>query len=200
MSKEIKVVASVDIDVFFRGHTYAKYMQHEVSPLLAWDIIEMIKKEDKNINTKPDIRAINKVIELLKAKCKKDVEIITINEHDEIIDVMDNYDCEGTIMYNFDAHHDCNYGNDNSELNLENWALHSMENGMVRYYNWICRPLSEVECNRSMVYTKTCVYDVNEQGIEDIDLLVICISHHFTPKKYWDTIPELIFKNLEEAK
>ncbi|MGL5057288.1 MAG: hypothetical protein ACRC6A_08005 [Fusobacteriaceae bacterium] len=101
----MKSVLSIDIDVFFNGHTYAKYMHHSLEPKLAWSLIELIGLEHPEVDLKPDVEAINIVVDILATKCAK-AKIRIIEEHDEIVDVLAGLYDEKVNMYNVDDHHD----------------------------------------------------------------------------------------------
>lgn len=190
---KINNVMSIDCDVFVRGHTYAKYINHDLSAELNWDLIELIKQEVTTIDLELDEDYLNKAIELIRLKCTN-AKIELITEHDEIVSVMKKHNCRNTTMYNLDAHHDISYLGDNTELNLENWVLHARDKKLIKDYHWINRELSDpCECS-TIIHTRTTLTDLDINKINKIDLLVICTSKHFTPKQYWDSIPKLLNK------
>lgn len=184
-------VLSIDIDSMFNGHTYHKHTNFNVSPSLSWDIIDMIKSEDNKIDTEIDRECLNMVANILESKCKK-AKFRYIEEHDEIYNIMKEYNCKNSTVYNVDAHLDIDYGNDNNELTIENWVLHCKNEHMLNEYHWICRPFSDIHTNVPFKYYRTCYTDVVVDNMKEIDLVVICTSKHFTPKKYWDSLPNIL--------
>ena len=191
--RKITNICSIDIDVLVHGHTYARFINHDLSAELNWDLIELIKKEVTTINTSIDEDYLTKTIELIKSKCSR-AKLELITEHDEIISIMNKYKCKHATMYNLDAHHDISYGSYDAELNLENWVLHAKDKKLIKDYHWINRELSEpCECS-TITYTRTTLADLDINKVNEIDLLVICTSKHFTPREHWDSIPKLLTK------
>lgn len=78
-----------------------------------------------------------------------------------------------------------NYGNDDSELNIENWVKYAKEREMIYNYNWINRIFS-VESNYPFKIGKKSILDTTVEELPNFDLVVICKSKHFTPPKCWD--------------
>lgn len=195
--RKIKNVLSIDIDVFFECNEYAEYMFHNLDEDLAWNVINLIAKE-KNISLKPNVRALQKVCELIHSKCKKGVIVENIEEHDEIVKIMENHNVKDCNMYNIDHHHDLFHSEGDNSLNLENWVVHSKSRGQILNYNWIHRELSELSCDNPFYYTRTCLGDLDINKIEDIDLVVICTSHHFTPKRYHNIINNILSEELNK--
>lgn len=185
-------LVSVDIDICFNGHTFRDYMTEDLTPETMWKVIEVIKQEDKKVDTEVDLDTLGKIIEVLKNSCTPNTKVRIIQEHDEIIDVMKEYNCKDTTVYNFDAHHDIDYGEDNSKLNIENWVLHGINSGIIREYNWFHRPLSDMCCCSPIRFDRCCIKDLDISSIPETDLVVICVSHYFTPIKYWDSIPNVL--------
>lgn len=185
-------VISIDLDVLVNGHTFAKYMNYDIDPEDSWNCIYYLEQTDKyGIDTKLDYRALGIILDILKIKCNG-ADVRVIDEHNQIIDVMKELQVKDCDMYNFDAHHDIDYGNDNSELTIENWVLHGKSNKMINEYNWICRPLSDIRCDSPIKYNRSCIYDLDIDLLPNFDLVVICISHHFTPSKYWDKLINIL--------
>lgn len=196
-----KTVLSIDIDACFNGHTYAKYMNYDLSPELGWKIVDLIASEVSDIDLEPDVEAITIIQNILRLKAQGAV-IRVIDEHDEIVDVMAEYrdehfnDFDKLDVYNIDAHHDLTYGNDDSELNIENWALHAKSKGLLGEYNWLHRPLSDIRVNSPISYKRDCLHDINPELMPEIGLVVLCVSKHFTPMKYWKSIINILLEEF----
>lgn len=186
----IKNIMSLDIDLMFECDEYAKYMNYDLDPDLAWDVVNLIG-ERIGINTEVNADAFNKVLEVLENKCKGS-KVRIIQEHDEIIDVFREFNVSKANVYNFDFHQDITYGNDDSSLNIENWSRYGKKYGMIDKYYWIHREMSDIRGEFPFSYHRDCLSDIDVSLLPEIDLLVICISHHFTPKKYWDAIPNVL--------
>lgn len=93
-------VLSLDIDLFFPCHKYAKYMFHDLDADKAWGVIDYL-----GIDYKPNKEIFNYVMNIMSTKCKN-AEFVAIEEHDEILDVLNVFGFEKVDMYNFDFHHD----------------------------------------------------------------------------------------------
>lgn len=187
--KEINNVLSIDCDLMFECDEYSKYTIHSLEPGLAWEVLELISKK-KGVNIDINIEVLKSVARVFD-KCKN-AKFRLINEHDEIIDIMKEYNCKDATVYNYDHHHDITYGNNDSELSLENWVRHGKKLGIINEYHWVHRPMSDIRVDSPFSFYKTCLNDVKTKNMNEIDLVVICISKHFTPKKYWDSLPNTL--------
>lgn len=184
-------ILSIDIDAFVPCHAYAKHMNFDVNAEIAWNIIDTI-----GIDYSVNKDALSKCMEILEKKCQH-AKVRIIGEHDEIIGVMQEFKCKDSTVYNIDYHHDLGYGNDDLELNIENWVRFAKEYNLMKDYHWIHRPLSDIRYSSPFYHTRTCLDDLDLNNMNEIDLVVICISHHFTPKKYWDAIPNVLLSNIK---
>lgn len=189
-------IMSLDCDVLYRGNTYHKYTNFDVSPELAWDIIELCKREDKDIDTDINKNWLDKVIEVFHKKCSK-AKFRFITEHDEIIHVMEEYKVKDATIYNFDAHCDITYDGDDSTLNIENWVRFAKAKGLMKEYHWIYNAGSDLRGTKLFNHYRTYIEDVHVENMNDIDLVVICLSKHFTPKKDWNILPNVLLSYKE---
>ncbi|MGL5714323.1 MAG: hypothetical protein ACRCX2_14980 [Paraclostridium sp.] len=185
----INNVLSIDCDIAFECDEYAKYMNYDLEPELAWEVVELIAKR-KNVNIDINIDALKSIIWAFK-RCTR-AKFRLIEEHDHIIEIMKSYNCQQSTVYNYDHHHDITYGNDDNELNIENWVRFGKKLGLIGDYHWINRPMSDIRFESLFKYYRTCLDDVNIDNMNEIDLVVICISKHFTPRKYWDSLPNTL--------
>lgn len=186
----INNLVSIDIDCLFECDEYAKYMNYDLDADLAWDVVELIA-DRMNLNLKPNMDAVSKVVSILENRCSN-AKVRIIQEHDEIIDVMKEFGCKKSTVYNIDFHQDVTYNNDDDKLNIENWARYAKKLGLMESYNWLHREMSDVRVDSPFKFNRDNLLDINELLLPEIDLVVICISHHFTPRKYWDTIPNVL--------
>lgn len=187
-------ILSIDIDALFKCHTYANHMNHDIDAVDSWDLIYFLENTNKyGIDTSIDKQALFKTIEILQKKCLNS-EVVFIEEHDEIVKVMSDRGCKDSVVYNIDYHHDLTYNNDDDTLTIENWVRHAKP--MIKEYYWVCRPLSDIRVDSPIRYYRNCLEDVIVEKMNNIDLVVICTSHHFTPKKYWNTLPKYLMSYI----
>jgi len=184
-------IMSIDIDFLFNGHTYRDYINYDLTPKTAWKVIDIIKQEVSEIDTNIDIDTFAKLLEIVKSKCSK-AKFRIIDEHNEIVDIMRKYKCKNSTIWNFDAHHDITYGENNDILNLENWVLHAKNERLIDKYVWVHRILSDMCYTSPIDFRRVPVTELEDCMVPEMDLVVVCISHHFTPKKYWDIIPNTL--------
>lgn len=174
-------ILSIDIDVFFRDcHKYQKHIDDELKPRQSWKVIEW---KTGTQEYKPDNKCIEFVKDVLRKKCSKSTSYL-INEHDEIINIIK--ECgENNFVTNFDFHHDITYGNDDSDLNIENWVKIGRNLDVIGKYLWVCQDTSEVCYFSPFNFTRSSWKDLSIDNLPEYDVVVFCISHHFTPPKYW---------------
>lgn len=189
----VRNVLSLDIDVLFECDEYARFMNYDLEPELAWDIVELIKSRGYSISLEPNIEALGKMISILEDKCKG-AKVRIIQEHDEIVDIMKEFNCVKSSVYNFDFHQDIAYGNDDTQLNIENWSRHAKKLGLMDKYYWIHREMSDIRVDSPFLFNRDNLLDIDNSLLPEMDLVVICISHHFTPIKYWDIIPNILLE------
>lgn len=180
-------VLSIDIDAFFKEcFQYQRYIDDELTPLQSWKVIEWkTGTQDYEV----DKECFNFVKEVLKNKCKT-AEHFLIQEHDEIINIIKNYG-KNNFVTNIDYHCDITYGNDDAELNIENWVKHGRVNNYIGKYLWICQDGSEDNTLATFNYSKSSWKDVVVDNLPEYDLVVFCISHQFTPPKHWRLAQDL---------
>lgn len=194
----VENILTIDCDVLTNCHTYAPYTLHNVEASECWDIINHLERTGRyGINTEVDIRYLTKVCDVLKNKCVGS-EVRLIGEHHEIIDIMEEFGCKDTSLYNIDAHIDINYGNDNTELNCENFVLHAKSRRLVDKYYWIHTTNSDINtANLSpFKFTRCNLEDLDISMLPHFDLVVICISRHFTPMRYWESLPSFLMSYI----
>lgn len=181
-------ILSIDIDILMDDHLYfQKHMVCDLSPRQSWQIIKWYdEKENTNLNYDYNEKCLEKILNIIFKKCKK-AKVKSIKEHDEIIKVLEEYKVKDCKMFNLDAHHDITYGYNDRELNIENWVLHGIKNGIIKDYTWICRPDSN--CPNTPIYYGIKILDtMDDKDIDllpEFDLVVICTSKHFTPPQCW---------------
>ncbi len=186
-----KKVLSIDIDVFFNCNEYAKLINHDIDSDKAWKMVEAL-----GVDYKPNYELISKTSKIIKEKCQK-AKLELITEHDGIIKVLKDNNIEKCDMYNMDFHNDITYGNNDDELNIENWVRHAKHYGLVENYNWICRPLSGLCTISPFLFSMNCLEDLKIDMLPQFDLVVISISKHFTPIKYQRILPNALMSVLD---
>ena len=189
----MKQVLSIDIDALFNGETFAEYIQHDVDSDDSWSFIRQLNKKDKyGIDINIDEFCLNKVAKILREKCIN-ARVKFIEEHDEILPILD--DEKESAVYNIDFHCDTTYGGDDKEPNIENWVRHGWKRRTIKEYHWICRPMSD-NCQRVLPYTRDNIEDISLDLLPNFDLVVICISRHFTPMEYWNILPKYLARQM----
>ena len=187
-------VLSLDIDLLFDGETYAKYIQHEVKPEHSWKFIYTLEDSGEyGVNTSLNQRALYHMVKILKEKCKT-ARVMLIDEHDEILPILKE---EGeSSVWNFDFHHDITYDGDDTECNIENWVRHGYAKGYISEYHWVARPMAEPCTQNILPYTKDNLEDISLDVLPNFDLVVVCISRHFTPQYQWSLLPTYLMRML----
>ena len=176
-----------DTDIFFRDcYRYQKFIDDELTPIQSWKVIEW-KTGTQDYLLDSDCMKFVKTI--LRKKCKNS-ESFLIKEHDEIIDIIKDYG-KNNFITNIDFHHDITYGNDDSDLNIENWVQFAREKDYIKNYLWICQDNSEICRLSPFNYTRSTWKDISIDNLPEYDLVVFCISHQFTPPKYWGVAQQL---------
>lgn len=180
-------VLSIDIDVLFQCSTYQDFQDEDLEPEQSWQVIKW-KSEKRGYNNnlfEPDFDTLDFIKKVLQKKCTNALSY-TICEHDEIYEILKELPEKNNHVTNIDNHHDITYGDDISELTIANWVSHGRKDGLILDYLWICRDDSEV-CNMSPFgYLRSSWKDVNVDALPEYDVVVFCISKHYTPPKYWD--------------
>ena len=139
------------------------------------------------------LHALEQCLRIVLKHCKY-ARTVLINEHDEIYDYLAN----DSKVWNLDNHHDLGYLGDDDILTIENWAKLGLKEGLISEYHWIARPDSL--CPVEDISYDLKVLDTNtEFGMPSFDLVVVCISKHFTPPAYWH-YADLIIETIEEQR
>jgi len=193
MEKDIKNIISIDIDVMFDCYKYEKLSNHDIDASKSWTMIESL-----GVNYKPNIDILRHITSLLSTNCS-DAKVRVIEEHDEIIEVMRDNNCNKCSMYNLDNHHDITYGGDDSKLSLENWVKFARHENLIDKYTWIHTDMSEMCHISPILYNHNSWKDVSLSDYPKFDLVVICVSHHFTPRKYWTSICNVLLDALPQG-
>ncbi|MGL4998248.1 MAG: hypothetical protein ACRC0R_03925 [Cetobacterium sp.] len=176
-------VLSVDIDFLFTDmNLIQKCFDVDLSPERSWQVVGW-KNEGKKFE--PCKKSADFLNEVLKNKVTSKTKIEVIVEHDEIIKILEDNNCEEVNMFNIDNHHDISYGDNLENLTIENWVLHARKRNLIRKYSWICQDDSEKCENTTILYDFCSWKDVDIEKIPKMDIIVLCVSRHFTPIKYW---------------
>lgn len=180
-------ILSIDLDILMRGcNKYQKYIDLELTPEQSWQVIEW-KTGKKEYPL--DKKCLSFIIDVLSKKCKK-AESYIIDDHDEIIDILKMYP-KHSFVTNFDFHSDISYGNDDTELTIENWVKHARNDDLINQYLWVCQDSSEVSPYNTFNYSRSSWKDLDVDSLPNYDVVVFCISHHFLPPKYWSMAQDL---------
>lgn len=77
---------------------------------------------------------------------------------------------------------------------MENWAKYGKSEELINEYHWLYHPSSDLRYDSPFYHTRDMVLDVPMDSLPEFDLVVVCLSKHFTPKKYWYLQEEIINK------
>lgn len=187
---------SIDIDILFKDcYKYQKFLDLELTGLQSWKVVEWKSgTQDYPLDTD----CFNFIKDILKQKCKH-AESYIIDEHDEIMDILRMYP-KNNFMTNLDFHSDISYGNDDTELTIENWVKYARNEDLINQYLWICQDSSEVSPYSTFNYSRSSWKDIDINSLPNYDVVVFCISHHFTPPKYWNmaqTLREYLCNDIQ---
>lgn len=180
----IKNVLSIDIDFLFTECTkYSGMVDNGLTARQSWQVIRW-KTGNEVIKINKD--SLSYILNIIKNKCK-DAEIVSITEHDEIMEVFRERNLKDTVLYNIDNHHDLGY---TPVLNLDydcsNWVPHARHKGYIKEYNWIRQDDSRYPTNPQIQYKSGSYKDIGmERMPERFDLVVICTSKYYTPEAFW---------------
>lgn len=183
-------VLSIDLDLCFeQGSVFRKYMNYNIDPSHSWKIIEEI-----GIDTRYDIDIVRKLKAILSLNCKNK-PVVIIDEHDDILQVLRDFKCYKADLFHFDAHHDVGYSTTFEEPNIENWVVHAKIEKLVDKVTWTHNCSSEFPQNYPFLMLHDNILDIKPEYLPDFDLVVLCISKHFTPMRYWDKLPKSLRKS-----
>lgn len=154
----------------------------DLSPSQSWQVVKW-----KNPNTDFVVHreSLDFLFDVLHSTVKKEAKIFKITEHDKIIPVLETEKVKNANIFNIDYHHDISYGEDDTELNIENWVTHAKRRGIMKTYNWLTQ-FDARPCSCSMLSHSRIDWDnVDIAKLPKFDIVVLCTSRHFTPKEYW---------------
>lgn len=175
-------ILSIDLDILMRDcNKYQKFLDLELTGLQSWKVVEW---KSGTQDYPLDENCLEFIKTILREKCKH-AESYIIDEHDEIIDILKMYP-NNSFMTNLDFHSDISYGNDDTELTIENWVKYARNEDLIDQYLWICQDSSEISPYATFNYARSSWKDIDIKNLPDYDVVIFCISHHFTPPKYWN--------------
>lgn len=191
----MKNIMSLDIDFFFTEmNTYQRYMDTDLTPRQSWQLVKWRAERDgKKLSFEPCNLSLEYIKNILANKCKG-AKVVLITEHDEIIKVLEKEKCFEDNLYNFDYHEDISYEEDGAEdveLSIENWIQFARKKNLVKRLAWIGQDDSRKAHQTLIQIGNTSWKDFDWQICPDFDLVVVCVSKHFTPPKYWGLAKKL---------
>ena len=179
-------VLSIDIDICFeQGSIFRKYMNYNIDPRYSWEIMDA-----EGVDINPDWEIVMNIEDILKQNVKGK-PVVIINEHDEILQVLRDFNCYKAELFHFDAHHDVGYGGEFTEPNIENWVTHAKIEKLVDKVNWTHNCSAEFPENFPFLMLHDNILDIKPRFLPEFDLVVLCVSRHFTPMYYWDRLIKL---------
>lgn len=186
-------VLSIDIDLCFeQGSIFRKYMNYNIDPTHSWKIMEQL-----GIDMRYDKDIVHRISEILKSNCKGK-PVVIINEHDEILQVLKDFNCYKADLFHFDAHHDVGYNTSFEEPNIENWVTHAKIQKLVDKVTWTHNCSAEFPQNYPFLMLHDNILDIKPEFLPDFDLVVLCVSRQFTPMKYWDSLIKRFYRVVHE--
>lgn len=183
-------ILSIDIDFLFMDmNLIQKNFDTDLTPSQSWQVVKWKTKKDK---FNYDESSYNFLLEILSSKIKKDTKIFKIWEHDKIVPLLENEKVKNSTVFNIDYHHDISYDNDDTELTIENWVTHCKRKKILEKYNWITQ-FDAKPCVCSMLtHSRIDWENVDVEKLPEFDIIIVCVSKHFTPKEHWELADELI--------
>ena len=201
--EQVKGILSIDFDyiMFPCINLYNDITSGGENATVIW---EMLKRErgisDEFLLYDPKAyRAIIKLIKTIKDK-DKNIELISITEHDELVSEIALGDETKYDLVNIDFHHDIMYRpTDRKNLknfgtyNCSNWVGYLMLNNKINSYTWIKAPNSSLY-DHKLDGTYDIKFETESiRAIEDLDTFLsnhcfdkifLCFSPQWVPYKY----------------
>lgn len=173
---------SIDVDFLFNTHIYNKYIDTTLDYEKSWSVLKARLGPDFfRLNDRAYLWLKSLIMEITGSETR----IELIDEHDDIHKLMKESNVKDCKCVNVDAHSDVTYYNDNSVLNIENWAGYAKYDGYVKDYIWIHHEMSDIIPSQPFDYKSICYSDISPKGLGvKADCIVICLSRHFTPIEY----------------
>lgn len=184
-------VLTIDLDCFFETDTYVNYKEGGFEDDLEkqWNVLEAGEVG----NQEPNLKMVEWVKCLLELNTKAD--LVEIADHHEIIDVLKERNVVAEYLVNIDDHHDVAYDLEYRALDIGNWVIKAKAEGFFQKYVWIKKTTSAPCRFNHFDYDQYDWQDVDPEKLLDFDLIVICDSKDFVPRKYWEKIRDMLGMN-----
>lgn len=193
-----KTILSIDFDIIMHSciTLYNDDVEGNDNPIELWGWLEEeYKLEDYNLLS-GDFKTLFEIAKLLNYN--KDKPIYFIDEHQEIIDILQErseYNTDTYNIYNIDFHHDIWYDEDspdeildNDEYTCADWVGYLYLKKKLKQYTWLKAPNSDLL--EIPIYGKN--FNFNILRLSDFDKLYkinfdeiyVCLSPQWVPEKY----------------
>ena len=193
-----KTILSIDFDIIMHPciDLYNEDVEGSDEPKELWKWLEEeYKLEDYNLLT-GDFNILFEIAKLINYN--KDKPIYFIDEHQEIIDILQErpeYNTDVYKIYNIDFHHDIWYDEDspneilyNDEYTCADWVGYLYLKKKLKQYIWL--KASNSNLLETPIYGKN--FNFKTLGLTDFDKLYrvdfdeiyFCLSPHWVPEKY----------------
>ena len=183
-------VLSIDFDYIMYPciKLYNNLCDGKENPTVTWNMIEQERGIEKFLCY--DANVLMEIAKVIKKNLKNGAKLIPINNHDEIIQHLNN---EKIIeLLNIDYHHDIIYHSEdiNSLTDFEkydcgNWVGYLQLNNFLKEYTWLKAPSSSL-CTINLPdfhYNILGLKDFNSIT-DDYDCIFFCLSPQWVPYKY----------------
>ena len=181
-------ILSIDFDYIMSPciKLYNNYCAGDENATVIWDKLEHDLEIEKFLCY--DAQALKKIALLIQRNVKNGAELIPIEEHQEIIELLPK---EETIdLVNIDFHHDIWYSpeaveniNNFNEYNCADWVGYLYLHNRLTSYKWLKAPNSDVYKGEEISYEILGKNDFANIG-NDFSKIFFCFSPQWVPYKY----------------
>ena len=195
-----KKILSIDLDIIMHPciQQYNDDVEGDDNPIDLWIALENEYKLDDYNLLKYDSNIILEITKLLKYNKDKGKKIYYIQEHQEIVDILQKsptYQNDQYHIYNIDFHHDLWYQEEDfddilkhNEYTCANWAGYLFLKKKLKSFTWLKAPNSDdleikpygsnIQINYLTLGDFYKLYDLN------FDEIFFCLSPQWIPPKF----------------
>lgn len=184
-------VLSIDFDYIMYPciKLYNNLCDGKENPTVTWNMIEQERGVEKFLCY--DANALMEIAKVIKRNIKNGAKLIPINDHDEIIQYLENE--KNIELLNIDYHHDIIYHSEDinsladfGKYDCGNWVGYLQLNNFLKEYTWLKAPSSNL-CTIDLPnfqYKILGLKDFNSIS-DDYDCVFFCLSPQWVPYKYY---------------
>lgn len=183
-------ILSIDFDYIMYPciKLYNNLCDGKENPTVTWNMIEQERGVEKFLCY--DANALMEIAKVIKRNIKNGAKLIPINDHDEIIQYLENE--KNIELLNIDYHHDIIYHSEDinsladfGKYDCGNWVGYLQLNNFLKEYTWLKAPSSSL-CTIDLPnfqYKTLGLKDFNSIT-DDYDCVFFCLSPQWVPYKY----------------